>query len=73
MKATGTDHLARSRRNQFTDVRLNREVELRDDAQWVAETLQDPGTRLVPLWRSRSLLERTDDGTLAIYLSPNWN
>jgi NAD+ diphosphatase len=70
VKTTGTDHLARSRRNQFTDVRLNREVELRDNAQWVTQTLQDPGTRLVPLWRSRSLLERSDDGTMAIYLSP---
>ena len=65
-----TDHLARSRRNQFTAVRLNREVELRDDSQWVAETLTNPSTRLVPLWRSRSLLERGDDGTIAIYLSP---
>ena len=71
MKASGTDHLARSRRNQFTAVRLNREVELRDNAQWVAETLVKADTRLVPLWRSRSLLERGADGTLAIYLSPN--
>ena len=68
--ASGTDHLARSRRNQFTAVRLNREVELRDDAKWVAETLVNPDTRLVPLWRSRSLLERCADGTIAIYLSP---
>jgi len=64
------DHLARSRRNQFTAVRLNREVELRDDAKWIAETLVNPDTRLVPLWRSRSLLERGADGTIAIYLSP---
>ena len=71
MKATGTDHLARSRRNQFTAVRLNREAELRDDSQWVAETLRNPSTRLVPLWRSRSLLERNSGGTLAIYLSPS--
>ena len=70
MNASGTDHLARSRRNQFTAVRLNREVELRDNAQWVAKTLTDPNTRLVPLWRSRSLLERNSGGTLAIYLSP---
>lgn len=70
MKASGTDHLARSRRNQFTAVRLNREAELRDDAQWVARTLTDSNTRLVPLWRSRSLLERNTDGTIAIYLSP---
>ena len=71
MKAAGTDHLARSRRNQFTAVRLNREVELRDDTQWVAKTLTDPSTRLVPLWHSRSLLERRTEGTIAVYLSPS--
>ncbi|MGA9573405.1 MAG: NAD(+) diphosphatase [Lysobacterales bacterium] len=71
MNTPGTDHLARSRRNQFTAVRLNRETELRDDAQWVSKTLLDTRTRLVPLWRSRSLLERTSDGTVAIYLSPD--
>jgi NAD+ diphosphatase len=70
MNTSGTDHLARSRRNRFTSVRLNREVELRDDAHWVTETLKKPDTRLVPLWRSRSLLERRSDGTMAIYLSP---
>jgi NAD+ diphosphatase len=70
LNASGTDHLARSRRNQFTAVRLNREVEFRDDSRWVAATLADPKTRLVPLWRSRSLLERGLDGTTAIYLSP---
>ncbi len=69
MKASAKDHLARSRRNQFTSVRLNRETELRDDADWVAKALNSPSTRLVPLWRSRSLLERNDEGTLAIYLS----
>jgi len=71
MSASGTDHLTRSRRNQFTAVRLNREAELRDDALWVARTLVDPHTRLVPLWRSRSLLARNSGGTVAIYLSPD--
>lgn len=71
MIASKTDHLARSRRNRFADVRLNREVELRDDAQWVKDTLANTKTRLVPLWRSRSLLERRDDGTIAVYLSPS--
>ena len=70
MNASKLDHLARSRRNRFTAVRLNRDVELRDDADWVAQTLARFDTRLVPLWRSRSLLERDDDGTTAIYLSP---
>lgn len=69
MTESGTDHLARSRRNRFTAVRLNRETELRDDALWISETLASPGTRLVPLWRSRSLLERNTQGTTAIYLS----
>ena len=69
MNATAKDHLARSKRNQFTSVRLNRETELRDDAVWVAKALGNPNTRLVPLWRSRSLLERNADGMLAVYLS----
>lgn len=71
MTEPGTDHLARSRRNQFTAVRLNRETELRDDTQWVTKTLSSPNTRLVPLWRSRSLLERNAMGTTAVYLSKN--
>ncbi|NOR19068.1 MAG: NAD(+) diphosphatase [Xanthomonadales bacterium] len=70
MNASNVDHLARSRRNQFTAVRLNRDVELRDDLSWVNRTLTRPNTRLVPLWRSRSLLQRDDEGTTAIYLSP---
>jgi len=70
MNVSSMDHLARSRRNRFTAVRLNREVEFRDDTQWVTGTLTNPNTRLVPLWRSRSLLERSADGTIAIYLSP---
>ena len=70
MNASTLDHLARSRRNRFTAVRLDRDVELRDDAQWVAKTLSKADTRLVPLWRSRSLLERDESGTTAIYLSP---
>ncbi len=70
MNASSLDHLARSRRNQFTAVRLNRDVELRDDSGWVNETLIKASARLVPLWRSRSLLQRDVDGTIAVYLSP---
>ena len=71
MSLSGTDHLARSKRNQFTSVRLDRRVELRDDGKWVAETITNPDTRLVPLWHSRSLLERNDERTIAVYLSPS--
>jgi NAD+ diphosphatase len=70
VKPVTTDHLARSKRNRFTAVRLNREVELRNDADWIRTSLENPQTRLVPLWRSRCLLERTDEGSTAIYLSP---
>jgi len=64
------DHLARSRLNRFTAVRLDRDVERRDDTEWVTASLANPNTRLVPLWRNRSLLERSPDGTVAVYLSP---
>lgn len=70
MVTGGIDHLARSKRNQFTAVRLNREVELRNDSKWLKQSLANPQTRLVPLWRSRSLLERNAAGSLAVYLSP---
>jgi NAD+ diphosphatase len=63
------DHLARSRLNRFTAVRLDRDVDRRDNADWAEQSLQNPATRLVPLWRSRSLLQRGVDGTLAVYLS----
>ena len=71
VSASSTDHLARSKRNQFTSVRLDRRVELRDDGKWFAETIINPDTRLVPLWHSRSLLERNDESTIAVYLSPS--
>jgi NAD+ diphosphatase len=64
------DHLARSRLNRFTAVRLDRDVDRRDDAEWVKASLAKPTTRLVPLWRNRSLLERGPEGTVAVYLSP---
>ena len=71
VNALTIDHLTRSERNRFTAVRLNRQVECRDNAKWVAATLNKPQTRLVPLWRSRSLLRRGDAGTTAIYLTPD--
>ncbi|MDX1460522.1 MAG: NAD(+) diphosphatase, partial [Xanthomonadales bacterium] len=39
-----------------------------DDADWVERALQSGKAHFVPLWRSRSLLQRTPDGTLAVYL-----
>jgi NAD+ diphosphatase len=64
------DRHSRSQRNRFTSVRLDRLVERRDDAAWVASALLAENAHYVPLWRSRSLLENTDAGTIAVYLHP---
>ena len=49
-------------------MRLDRLVEQRDDSNWVKSALASKNAHLVPLWRSRSLLESTGSGTLAVYL-----
>mgnify|MGYP001820006869 FL=1 len=64
------DRFSRSQRNRFTSVRLDRLVERRDDAAWCASALRADDAHYVPLWRSRSLLESTADGTIAVYLRP---
>jgi NAD+ diphosphatase len=64
------DLVSRSRRNRFTSVRLNRLVEHRDDKAWIRATLENPHSRLVPLWRSRSLLARQNSEHWAVYLHP---
>lgn len=62
------DQYSRSKKNRFTAVRLDRLVEQRDDPDWVRHALTADDAHLVPLWRSRSLLERSDSGTIAVYL-----
>ena len=64
------DRFSRSQRNRFTSVRLDRLVERRDDAAWCASALTADDAHYVPLWRSRSLLESREDGTIATYLRP---
>lgn len=64
------DRHSRSINNRFTSVRLDRLVEQRDDPQWVKQALQADDAHVVPLWRSRSLLEKGDSGTIAVYLKP---
>jgi NAD+ diphosphatase len=64
------DRITRSRRNPFTSVRLDRLTELRDDPEWVTETLASSAACLVPLWRNRNLLTTTDGDQQALYLSP---
>jgi NAD+ diphosphatase len=45
-------------------------VERRDDEDWLERALQSEDAHYVPLWRSRSLLSRDGDGTIAVYLRP---
>nr|MBP9591047.1 hypothetical protein [Steroidobacteraceae bacterium] len=42
--------------NVFSGPYLERAAHLRKDAAFVEAALRDPGSVLVPLWRSRSLL-----------------
>jgi NAD+ diphosphatase len=64
------DQFTLSHRNRFTSVRLDRLAEYRDDAEWVNKALNSTAARFVPLWRSRSLIEQTDEGQIAVYLRP---
>lgn len=64
------DQFTLSHRNRFTSVRLDRLAQFRDDDEWVRQTLQSPTAFLVPLWRSRSLIEQTAEGQIAAYLRP---
>ncbi len=66
------DRLTASTLNRFSGVRLDRLVELRDDLKWQTQQLTLDNTRLVPLWRSRCLLEKTSDQNYeAIYIQPS--
>ncbi|MDT8319034.1 MAG: NAD(+) diphosphatase [Xanthomonadales bacterium] len=51
-------------------MRLDRLDSLRDDEAWLAQTLDSPAARFVPLWRSRNLLASGDNGEVAVYLEP---
>jgi NAD+ diphosphatase len=68
--SSSIDQLTLSHRNRFTSVRLDRLAEYRDNAEWVSKALNSPAARFVPLWRSRSLIEQTPEGQIAVYLRP---
>ncbi len=57
-----------SRPNVYTGSPLDRAGDRRDDHSWINERLQDPGSQVVPVWRSRSLL-RDQKGLQAAYLA----
>jgi NAD+ diphosphatase len=50
------DHRAQSRRNGLCGYVVDRITHLRRDEAWIAERLADPGSRFIPVWRSRSLI-----------------
>ena len=58
-----------SRPNVYTGSPLDRAGDRRDDDAWIAARLQDPSTRIVPVWRSRSLLRADGDRLHAAYLA----
>lgn len=60
------------RPNHFAGGEIDRFAHMRADAEWVAARLRDPETRVVPVWRSRSLVLPLDDDGAAyepVYLS----
>ena len=42
--------------NIYASGGIDRAAHRRDDAAWIAERLDDPATRLVPVWRGRNLI-----------------
>lgn len=57
------DHYRRSLRNCFTSHSVDRLTARREDPQWVSARLYHQNARIVPIWRSASLI--TDGGVLA--------
>jgi NAD+ diphosphatase len=51
-----------SRPNAYTGSPLDRAGHLREDADWVHQTLADPETLFAPVWRSRSLMKGLEEG-----------
>lgn len=62
------DRLTRSQHNTFTSVRLDRLVDQRDDADWIAAALTRKDARFVPVWRHLSLLRNDAGEQRAVYL-----
>jgi NAD+ diphosphatase len=59
-----------SRANVYSSSPLDRIAHRREDPAWIAEKLTDPETLFVPVWRTRNLVRRTEDGTPeAVYVS----
>jgi NAD+ diphosphatase len=55
--------------NVFSGPYLDRAAHLRKDADFVASTLRDAGTLIVPVWRSRNLVQRDARGCAAAFVN----
>jgi NAD+ diphosphatase len=62
------DPSSRSRHNRFTSIPLDRLAERRNDEDWLAAARISTRARIVPLWRSRCLLQEADDQPQPVYL-----
>lgn len=49
------DHYERSSLNCFSSPAVDRVSHMRRDAAWVASRLEEPGTRIAPVWRFKNL------------------
>lgn len=59
-----------SRANPYSGSPLDRAGALRDDAAWLAQTLDAPGTLWAPVWRARNLMRGAEAGQPeAVYVS----
>ena len=54
------------RRNIYASIALDRVSHLREDAAWLAERLADPGSRLLPVWQSRSFVAAGEPALAAL-------
>jgi NAD+ diphosphatase len=51
-----------SRPNAYTGSPLDRAGHLREDADWIHQTLADPETLFAPVWRAKSLMRQVEQG-----------
>ncbi len=66
------DHLRRSSLNTFGGWNGDRLVERRNDRDWIDAALRDTETRLVPVWRARSLIEEGDPLRPVLLSAADW-
>jgi NAD+ diphosphatase len=61
------DHGQRSALNFFTGTDLDRVAHRRQDREWIAEQLQSPAARVIPVWQGRNLFKDRQDGSGPVF------